>query len=75
MRARLIDQEGVVWAEIAIPKFVHSLDVAVAPNVVALANPTDPVTLHVDKVTFDFEQCADDGTLIYRRVTPLWTDD
>ena len=71
--ARLLDQEGTVWAEIGVPEKQQILRVAVAPKLNYAQMAEEPTAeLEIDTIEFQYERTAGDGVLIYRRITPLW---
>lgn len=76
MKARLIGIEGRVDGEFPVNerkpylRMVH--DLRPAKDLMIAADPLPCAEVTWKYVEYRYEQTADDGTLIYRRVTPIW---
>lgn len=71
--ARLIGLEGRTILNLAVEDGTPEVRM---PSFNGSINKTEPdhwVT-HYDEIVYQFDFEAEDGTLIYRRITPLWRD-
>lgn len=73
--ARLIGLEGRTIVNISVAEGTREVRMPSFDGTIKVDddNP-DSITTFFNEVVYHFDFEADDGTLIYRRVTPLWRD-